>query len=168
MPLVLLNISATTVVCLVLFSRLFVRSHDDLTLVDNSLAVVLPSDDAAATETTGLAQLVALIKRSDTVAVKSEGTRVIVNLIKSLWSSEPTAEQRSAEETQTRQQKRERAIQALVTTSSVDALAALIGRSAKHPILINEAVVALSLLSTHRDGGRYIGLMYIFICAYSC
>ena len=149
-------------------SRLFIRSHDDLTLVDNSLAVVLPSDDAAATETTGLAQLVALIKRSDTVAVKSEGTRVIVNLIKSLWSSEPTAEQRSAEETQTRQQKRERAIQALVTTSSVDALAALIGRSAKHSILINEAVVALSLLSTHRDGGRYIGLMYIFICAYSC
>lgn len=112
---------------------------------------------------TGLSQLLALIKRSDTVAIKSEGTRVIVNLIKSLWSSDPTIEQRSAEENQTRQQKRERAIQALVTIPCIDALAALIGRSTKYPILINEAIVALSLLSTHRDGGKYMGSIYIII-----
>ncbi|KAF8559536.1 hypothetical protein OG21DRAFT_1430391 [Imleria badia] len=123
--------------------------------IDNSLAVILPSDGAAAA-VTGLSQLLALIKRSDTVAIKSEGTRVIVNLIKSLWSSDPTNEQRSAEEIQARQQKRERAIPALVATPCVDALAALVGRSAKYPILINEAIVALSLLSTHRDGGQLV------------
>lgn len=112
---------------------------------------------------TGLFQLLALIKRSDTVAIKSEGTRVLVNLIKSLWSNDPATEQRSAEEDQARQQKRERAIQTLVTMPCVEALAALIGRSAKYPILINEAIVALSLLSTHRDGGKYVGFLYIII-----
>ena len=45
----------------------------------------------------------------------------------------------------------------------IDALTALIGRSAKHPILINEAVIALSLLSTHKDGGRFTALIYIII-----
>ncbi|KAG6376111.1 hypothetical protein JVT61DRAFT_2083 [Boletus reticuloceps] len=123
--------------------------------IDNSFALILPSDGAPAAAT-GLSQLLSLIKRSDTVAIKSEGTRVIVNLIKSLWSSDPTIEQLNAEENQTRQQKRERAMQALVTTPSVDALAALVGRSAKYPILINEAVVALSLLSTHRDGAQLV------------
>jgi len=130
--------------------------------VDNSFAVILPSDDATTTAT-GLSQLLALVKRSDTVAIKSEGTRVIVNLIKSLWSSDPTIEQRNAEENQTRQQKRERAIQALVTTPCVDALAALVGRSTKYPILINEAIIALSLLSTHRDGGKIIRSMCTII-----
>ncbi|KAG8217480.1 hypothetical protein J3R82DRAFT_5625 [Butyriboletus roseoflavus] len=123
--------------------------------IDNSFAVILPSDSAAA-PASGLSQLLALIRRSDTVAIKSEGTRVIVNLIKSLWSSDPTVEQRDAAENQTRQQKRERAIQALVTIPCVDALAALVGRSAKYPILINEAIVAFSLLSTHRDGSQLV------------
>lgn len=136
---------------------LFLTIHS--TQVDNSFAVILPSDSAAA-PASGLSQLLVLIKRSDTVAIKSEGTRVIVNLIKSLWSSDSTIE-RDAAENQTRQQRRERAIQALVIMPCVDALAALIGRSAKYPILINEAIVALSLLSTHRDGSKFIGLIDI-------
>ena len=132
------------------------------TQVDNSFAVILPSDGATA-PATGLSQLLALVKRSDTVAIKSEGTRVIVNLTKSLWSSDPTIEQQNTEETQTRQQKRERAIQALVTTPCIDALAALASRSTKYPILINEAIVALSLLSTYRDGGQFIRSIYTII-----
>ncbi|KAG9318442.1 hypothetical protein JVU11DRAFT_533 [Chiua virens] len=123
--------------------------------ISNSFAVILPSDGTTASAT-GLSQILALIKRSDTVAIKSEGTRVIVNLAKSFWSNDPTIEQRDAEENQMRQQKRERGIQALVTAPCIEALAALIGRSAKYPILINEATVALSLLSTHPDGGRLV------------
>ncbi|KAF9227969.1 hypothetical protein BS17DRAFT_774550 [Gyrodon lividus] len=123
--------------------------------IDNSLILVLPSDGEKHLPT-GLSQLLALVKRSETVAIKSEGTRVIVNLIKSLWSSDPASDQRSAEESRARQQKRERAIQILVTAPYAEALAALIGRSPKYPILINEAVVALSLLSTHRDGGLLV------------
>lgn len=123
------------------------------TQVDNSLVVILPPDGALAV--TGLSQLLALIKRSDTVAVKSEGTRIIVNLIKSLWSSDSASDPAKAEENQTRQQKKERAKQALVTTPCLDVLAALVGRSAKFPILINEGIVALSLLSTHQDGGKF-------------
>jgi hypothetical protein len=38
-------------------------------------------------------------------------------------------------------------------------LASLIGRSAKYPILINEGVVALSLLSTQRTGGEHYLLL---------
>ena len=138
----------------------FLTMHS--TQVDNSFAVIFPSDGATAAAT-GLSQLLALVKRSDTVAIKSEGTRVIVNLTKSLWSSDPAIEQRNAEENQTRQQKRERAIQALVTPPCIDALAALAGRSVKYPILINEAIVALSLLSTHRDGGKFIRSTYTII-----
>jgi len=123
--------------------------------IDNSFAFILPPEGAVSLAT-GLSQLLALIKRSDTVAIKSEGTRVIVNLIKSLWSSDVSTEQRTPQENQIRQQNKEQAIQALVTLSCVDALAALVGRSAKYPILINEAVVALSLLSTHQDGGQLV------------
>lgn len=41
----------------------------------------------------------------------------------------------------------------LVTPGCAAALAQLIGRSKKYAILINEGVVALSLLSTHSAGG---------------
>lgn len=103
---------------------------------------------------TGLSQLLALVKRSDTVAIKSEGTRIIVNLIRSLWTNERRDELISEEELRVRQQKRVKAMDALLTPACAEALAALIGRSAKHLILINEGVVASSLLSMHRDGGE--------------
>ncbi|KIJ69418.1 hypothetical protein HYDPIDRAFT_80271 [Hydnomerulius pinastri MD-312] len=119
--------------------------------IDNSFVLTLPSEGENPPPT-GLSQLLALIRRSNTVAIKSEGTRVIVNLVKSLWSSDPSAEQRSPEENQARQQKRDKAIRALVTEPCAEALAALIGRSLKYPVLINDAVVALSVMSTHPNG----------------
>ncbi|KAG6337204.1 hypothetical protein ID866_1876 [Astraeus odoratus] len=87
--------------------------------LDNSFKVLLPID-VDNPPPTGLAQILSLVKRSDKVAIKSEGTRVIVNLVKSIWSSDPAR------------------------------------RSLKYPILVNEAVVALSLLSTQREGGPLV------------
>lgn len=123
--------------------------------LDNSLKVILPAETDYPPPT-GLSQVLSLIKRSDKVAVKSEGTRIIVNLVKSLWSSEPPKEYQNVEEIHIRQQKRDKAITALLSPSCVEALTALLGRSLKYPVLVNEAVVALSLLSTHRDGGALV------------
>ncbi|KAG1782448.1 hypothetical protein EV702DRAFT_1064464 [Suillus placidus] len=123
---------------------------------DNACNFILEPVDSQDPPSTGLSQLLAIVKRSDTVAIKSEGTRIIVNLIRSLWTNERRDELISEEEQQARQQKRVKAIDALLTPACAEALAALIGRSAKHLILINEGVVALSLLSMHRDGGALV------------
>lgn len=123
-------------------------------LVDNSIRMILPSE-MANPPPTGLSQILSLIRRSDRVASKSEGTRIIVNLVKSLWSNDAPNASRSAEESLSRQQKRDKAITTLLSVPCVEALTALLGRSFKYPILVNEAVVALSLLSTHCDGGEH-------------
>lgn len=124
--------------------------------VDNACNFILEPVDNQDPPSTGLSQLLALVKRSDIVAIKSEGTRILVNLIRSLWTNERRDEPTSEEEQQTRQQKRLKAMDALLTPACAEALAALIGRSAKHLILINEGVVASSLLSMHRDGGALV------------
>ncbi|KAG1890945.1 hypothetical protein F4604DRAFT_1703479 [Suillus subluteus] len=121
--------------------------------VDNACNFILELVNSQDPPSTGLSQLLALVKRSDTVAIKSEGTRIVVNLIRSLWTNERRDELLSEEELQARQQKRVKVMDALFTPACADTLAALIGRSAKHPILINEGVVASSLLNIHRDGG---------------
>lgn len=116
--------------------------------------MILPAE-VANPPPTGLSQILSLIKRSDRVASKSEATRIIVNLIKSLWSNDAPNVLKSVEENLSRKQKREKAITALLSAPCVEALTTLLGRSLKYPILVNEAVVALSLLSTHSEGGEY-------------
>ncbi|KAI6109851.1 hypothetical protein F5141DRAFT_811938 [Pisolithus sp. B1] len=123
--------------------------------LDNSLKVILPAETNNPPPT-GLSQVLSLVKHSDKVAIKSEGTRIIVNLVKSLWSNEPPKEYHNVEEIHVRQQKRDKAITALLSPSCIEALTALLERSLKYPVLVNEAVVALSLLSTHRDGGALV------------
>ncbi|OJA21616.1 hypothetical protein AZE42_01687 [Rhizopogon vesiculosus] len=124
--------------------------------VDNSCIFILEPVEGQDPPSTGLSQLLSLIKRSDTVAIKSEGTRIIVNLIRSLWTNDRKDEQSSEEELQARQQKRAKAMDALLNPACAEALSALIGRSTKHIVLINEGVVASSLLSLHRDGGALV------------
>jgi hypothetical protein len=87
---------------------------------------------------TGLHQVLTLIKRSDSTAIKSEGTRVFVNVIRTLWH-EDTADG----------EKRRAAMRAVSSPPVALALAQLVGRSKRYPILINEGIVALTLLSLH-------------------
>ena len=89
----------------------------------------------------------ALVRRSDSIAVKSEGTRVIVNAVKSLWTIDTAADPALAK-------RKKEAMDILVTPAHTAALAQLIGRSRKYPVLINEGVMALSLMSTHTNGGE--------------
>lgn len=134
-------------------------------LVENTLALVLPpSTQQDPKPITGLSQILALVKRSDTVTVKSEGTRVLVNVIKSLWSSgiTPTVNSSSSPtagsandsgELAERENRRQEAMRTVLTPQSASVLASLIGRSVQFPILVNEGVVALTLLSTQKQGG---------------
>lgn len=116
-----------------------------LCLVDHTIALVLPTDQ---THPSGLVQILALIKRSDSVSIRSEGSRVLVNVVKSLWFTErPTG---ASDE---RQKKRDQCVASVLTPECANTLTALIGRSNKYPILVNEGIVAISLLSTHKLGG---------------
>jgi hypothetical protein len=126
--------------------------------------MVLPSSHPPSAPT-GLAQILALVRRSESVTVKSEGTRVLVNVVKSLWSAGPITSPAvdsvtepsngSKEHISEKQRKRAVAIRAVLSSESALALATLVGRSGKYPLLVNEGVVALSLLCTHREGGGF-------------
>lgn len=112
--------------------------------------------------TTGFSQIVALIKRSDSIPIKSEGTRVVVNVVKSLWLLE-----RDKEPSVDTQKKRDKAITYLLTPECAGILAALIARSNRYPILVNEGLVAMTLLSTDKRGGEFNLLQTVGIAS-SC
>jgi len=148
-------------------------------LVEHTYALVLPSSRSP-TSPTGLAQVLALVKRSDSVSIKSEGSRVLVNVVKSLWSSNlpasPVADSQPSpiaagtvnkEDLLEKQRKRNAAIRTVLTPECTSMLASLVGRSGKYPLLVNEGVVALSLLSTSKEGGMVVFLFY-FICKLIC
>lgn len=85
---------------------------------------------------TGLHQILTLVQRSDTTAIKSEGTRVFVNVIRTLWHEDTAVDER------------QRAAMVVLRSPPIAlTLAQLVGRSKKYPILINEGIVALTLLS---------------------
>jgi hypothetical protein len=101
----------------------------------NCYDLTLPSDGQDA-ESTELHQILTLVKRSNSTAVKSEGTRVFVNVIRTLWHGDtPDEEQRKA------------AMSIICSQSVALALAQLVRRSKRYPVLVNEGIVALTLLS---------------------
>lgn len=119
----------------------------NLLQANNSIMLVLPNPTQPL-QASPLNQILALVRRSDSVAVKSEGTRVFVNAIKSIWSSEASS---NSDPSWT--QRRKAAMDQLVTPSIAAVLAQMIGRSKKYAILISEGVFAFSLLSMQPTGG---------------
>jgi hypothetical protein len=113
-------------------------------LVENCLSTVL-KEESQRSEKSALEQIMELVRRADTVTIKSEGTRVLANVIKTLFA-DPSSTDLS----------RKAARKEIVAPESANALAALIGRSKKYPMLINEAVLALSFLTTHERGGEFL------------
>ncbi|KAG8970801.1 hypothetical protein FRC03_000018 [Tulasnella sp. 419] len=146
--------------------------------LDNALRLVLSPADPATTPTgtqeieTGLDQILDLIKRSDSIALQSEATRVLVNVIKSLWQPNRSATGDSMRsnldvirspigpvspvDPQHHQRRRE-AMEKVTDLDSTEPLAEMVGRSAKYPILLNEGVMALTLLS-HTPTGAHCAL----------
>ncbi|GAA5975022.1 hypothetical protein JCM5350_004548 [Sporobolomyces pararoseus] len=90
--------------------------------------------------------ILALIKRSDELQLRSESTRVLINLVRSLFStSESPSEKESVEIA------RETVLQ---KEEIVTAISEQVRLSEKYPILVNEGIVALSLLSGGTGGER--------------
>lgn len=96
-------------------------------------------------------QILSRSRRADAVSVKSEGARVLVNVVKSLYTSAGDVKDPS----------RQRACQLLATLESAEALAQLLGRSKKHIILLNEATVSMLLLS-HQSSSGLLLLGFLF------
>lgn len=110
-----------------------------------------------------------LAQRSDELTVQSEGTRVLVNVIKGLFalqqaglnglqSAVPDGAKKSVasqEEPPVDEEKRKEAIARLLTLDTTEALAEMLARSGRYPILLNEAIVALTLLSTQPPACEY-------------
>lgn len=136
--------------------------------VDNSFALVLPDPATSSSRPSGLSQILGLVKRSENIPIRSEGTRVLVNVIKSLFSNAPptspttvlpspvTPAASNHEATIEKQQKKEETIKALQNKDCTSALANLITRGARFPLLVNEGVVALSLLSMQAEGAPLV------------
>ena len=102
-------------------------------------------EESQRSEKSALEQIMGLVRRAGTVTVKSEGTRVLANVIKTLSADLSSTDQG-----------RKTARKAVATRENADALAALIGRSKKYPMLVNEAVVALSFLTAQERGGEFL------------
>ncbi|KAF8636632.1 hypothetical protein AX17_003441 [Amanita inopinata Kibby_2008] len=131
--------------------------------LEHALAMFQPSSDRAAT---GISQILSLIKRTDSVPVRSEGARVIVNIVKTLWLgnnrnmpseiTSPTIANGASEGILEKHMKCQAAVRSLITPEIVDVLCNLIARSRRYPLLVNEGIIALSLLCTTKDGGPLV------------
>jgi hypothetical protein len=122
-------------------SAIAVVKHLCTSSLSNTLRLTLPPPGASSTQgPTGIEQIFDLIRRSDTHVLQSEATRVLVNVIKSLCAQpqpgEPSDEARQ-----------KAAIEIVSNEDTTDAIAELIGRNGKYPVLLNEGVVALSLIA---------------------
>ena len=96
---------------------------------------------------TPLGLILALIKRTDELQLRSESTRILINLIRSLFSASSTSPNEDVE----------RAKEAVLEKKEiVEAVSEQVRRSGKYPVLVNEGIVALSLLSGNGEkGGEY-------------
>jgi len=119
--------------------------------VDNTLRLVMPTDETASDKTdddekiSGMDQILNLAGRSATIALKSEGARVLANAIKSLWSPADVSPAQ-----------RRKAVQRVTNFQSALALVELVGRSKKYPVLLNEGILALTLLSSQSTGASHV------------
>ncbi|KAL5529049.1 hypothetical protein ACEPAG_5023 [Sanghuangporus baumii] len=112
--------------------------------VTNSVACVLDKNNEDLSAAC-LNQVLALSRRSDAVHVKSEGARVLVNVIKSLCSSSGDLHD----------SRRQEAIKSVTNLESATILAQLLGRStrsSKHVILLNESIFSMCLLALQPNG----------------
>ncbi|GAA5844501.1 hypothetical protein JCM9279_006325 [Rhodotorula babjevae] len=124
--------------------------------ISNALAVLgLSSSSSDAPSAAPLDSLLAVISRTDELRLRAEGTRVLVNLARTLFSlpSCATSHEDDALAAQVAQG-RER----LGRRDVSDAMGELVRASEKFPILVNEGVVGLTLLAGSGGAGASVVL----------
>lgn len=110
----------------------------------NALALV--TEPTADGQESVLDLLLGLVQRTDDVPTKMEGTRVLVNAIKTLWSSKDTGfNGLSSTKLGARSQ--------LVSASVASALCEMVRNSPKYPVLVNEGIMSLALLGSEGSRG---------------
>lgn len=89
--------------------------------------------------------LLQLLQRTEDVPTRMEGTRVLVNVTKTLWTSGQDASRLQAR-------------QKLVTSPVAIALAEMVRSSPKYPVLVNEGILAMTLIASEgeRQGARLV------------
>ncbi|SJX62924.1 uncharacterized protein SRS1_13750 [Sporisorium reilianum f. sp. reilianum] len=101
--------------------------------------------------------LIDMIQRIDDVPTKMEATRVLVNVVKSLWTSARSSGSGSSSEAVS-----EEAVLAarsrVVRRDVIQALAEMVRTSPKYPVLVNEGVIALTLVGSERMGAELVSL----------
>ncbi|GBC01223.1 hypothetical protein RclHR1_00410050 [Rhizophagus clarus] len=123
--------------------------------ISNSMKIIVGEDPANTEIPTPLSRLLSLIKRTDEISVRSEGTRVLVNLVKNLWSELPDKESGGISIKTLRQK--------LNKLEVVEPLVVMVVES-KYPILQNEGIIALTLLvmdDTAKTGESNITLEFL-------
>jgi len=108
--------------------------------VDNALKIATSCNG----QNSALEQIMALVKRSDTVAIKSEGTRVLVNVVKAIFSNKGSSD---ADDPRLQD-----AMALVIKPEYSSRLAEMLARSQKYPILINESLVSMTLIAARSNG----------------
>ncbi|CCF52936.1 uncharacterized protein UHO2_03370 [Ustilago hordei] len=103
-------------------------------------------------EGAGLNAVVDMIRRVDDVPTKMEATRVLVNVVKSLWNSASRPSSELSEETLFSARKK------LVRRDVIQSLAEMVRTSPKYPVLVNEGIIALTLVGSERMGAELVSL----------
>ncbi|GAA6006995.1 uncharacterized protein JCM10292_003424 [Rhodotorula paludigena] len=118
-------------------------------VLPNALVLLEPtaapdsSTSTVSTSSSPVDLLLALNTRTDDLRTRSESARVLVNLIRTLFSAAPSD----------LDAQRQDARQKVVQKEVADALCELVRRSEKFPLLVNEGVVGLTLLAGSGEEG---------------
>ncbi|GAA6060054.1 hypothetical protein JCM10212_001051 [Sporobolomyces blumeae] len=112
--------------------------------------------DADSTSELPLSLILGLIARTDEIRLRSESTRILVNLVRSLFSSPrppTTLTQPSIDSDEITDLRRKGQEILLAKKEVVEALSEQVRLSEKYPILVNEGIVALTLLAGNGELG---------------
>ena len=98
--------------------------------------------------------LVDMIQRIDDVPTKMEATRVLANVVKSLWTSARNsgASPSPSEEVVLAARRK------VARRDVIQALAEMVRTSPKYPVLVNEGIIALTLVGSERVGAELVSL----------
>lgn len=131
-----------------------------------SLVVITTSSTSSASDSdaTPLNGIVALASRTSDVRLKCESTRLLGNIIRSLYSARSLASPITPSalnglETGLAKAQARQILEKHKGTA--DALAEMLRTGEKYPVLVNEAIVALTLLCTTEQGGTFTIYDYV-------
>ncbi|SPO25448.1 uncharacterized protein UTRI_03132_B [Ustilago trichophora] len=136
------------------FATVGLLKHLCAGVTENAMRLVDGEAGSTVSRPSALNALVDMIQRIDDVPTKMEATRVLVNVVKSLWTSariNGASQAWSEEEIFGARRK-------MVRRDVIQALAEMVRTSPKYPVLVNEGIIALTLVGSERMGAELVSL----------